>query len=107
MLVKTRIFEFYDRNYQSLVEVANAMEISVSQIYRVRAGKHNINQKFIVGTMKAFPGCKFDELFYLSPEVPTVTSHPRHHYSASEPAVKKEQRVKRKQPALEKSALAT
>ena len=58
MIVKTRIFEFYDNGdngYRNLSELAKAMGISVSQIYRVREGKRQINQKFIVGAMKAFP----------------------------------------------------
>jgi len=49
------------------------MEISVSQIYRVREGKRYINQRFIVGAIKAFPNHKLDDLFYLAPESPTVT----------------------------------
>jgi len=53
------------------------MEISVSQIYRVREGKRSINQKFIVGAIKAFPKHKFEDLFYLAPEPPTVTDYYR------------------------------
>jgi len=45
------------------------MGISVSEVYRVRSGKRNINQKFIVGALSAFPQFSFDELFYLSPEL--------------------------------------
>ena len=107
MLVKTRIFELYRRDYQNLSEVAEVMEISISQIYRVRNGKRNINQKFIVGALKAFPGHKFDDLFYLSPEVPSVTSHPRYRDSASKPALKQKQGINRKQPVLAESASAT
>lgn len=44
------------------------MGISVSQVYRVKEGKRNINQKFIIGALKAFPGYKLDGLFYLAPE---------------------------------------
>jgi len=66
MLVKTRIFELCDSKYNNLSELAGAMEISVSQIYRVREGKRNINQKFIVGAIKAFPKHKFDDLFYFA-----------------------------------------
>jgi len=40
----------------------------VSQVYRVREGKRGINQKFIVGAKKAFPGYRLDELFYLDGE---------------------------------------
>jgi hypothetical protein len=46
------------------------MEISVSQVYRVQEGKRNINCRFIIGAIKAFPGCSFDNLFYFVPEVP-------------------------------------
>jgi len=49
------------------------MGISVSQIYRVREGKRNINQKFIIGAQKAFPERRLDELFYLVPETTSVT----------------------------------
>jgi len=46
------------------------MGISVSQIYRVQQGKRRINEKFIVGAMRAFPGLKFDDLFYLDSAPP-------------------------------------
>jgi len=48
------------------------MGISVSQIYRVKEGKRNINQKFIIRAIKAFPEHNLDDLFYLAPEPPTV-----------------------------------
>jgi len=68
MVLKTRIFELCNRNYKNLSELARAMEISISQLYRVREGKRPINQKFIVGATKAFPGHKLDDLFYLEPK---------------------------------------
>ena len=78
MIVKTRVFELCDGRYKNLSELAQTMGTSVSQIYRVREGKRNINQKFIVGAIKAFPERKFDDLFYFAPEMPTVTSNHRH-----------------------------
>jgi len=75
MLVQTRIFELSYSKYNNLSQLAQAMGISVSQVYRVRQGKRNINQKFIVGAMKAFPGYRFDDLFYLAPEVPIVINN--------------------------------
>jgi hypothetical protein len=66
MIIKTRIFELCNGKYRNLTELAEAMGISGSQVYRVREGKRPINQKFIVGAMKAFPSRKFDELFYLA-----------------------------------------
>jgi hypothetical protein len=71
MLLKTRVFDLCPGRYRNLSELANAMEISVSQVYRVQEGKRNINYKFIVGAIKAFPGRSFDDLFYFVPEVPT------------------------------------
>lgn len=70
MIVRTKIFEMGRRDYRNLAELAQAMEISVSQIYRVREGKRRINQKFIVGAIKAFPNHRLDDLFYLIPDLP-------------------------------------
>jgi len=66
------------------------MGISVSQIYRVRQGKRQINQKFIVGAIKAFPDCKLDELFYLAPQL------------GNEQLLKEKQRMEGTQQALGK-----
>jgi hypothetical protein len=85
MLLKTRVFDLCPRNYRNLTELAKAMGISVSQVYRVLEGKRNINRKFIIGAMQAFPGYKFDDLFYFVAEVPAgknrspVVAGSRHH----------------------------
>ncbi len=65
MIVRTRVFELSNRNFRNLSELARAMGISVSQVYRVREGKRSINQKFIIGAMRAFPEYRLDDLFYL------------------------------------------
>ncbi|MEE8599371.1 MAG: helix-turn-helix transcriptional regulator [Dehalococcoidales bacterium] len=70
MIIKTRIFELNHNHHQNLSGLAQTMGLSVSQIYRVRQGKRSINQKFIIGAIKAFPGYKLDELFYFAPESP-------------------------------------
>jgi len=70
MIIKTKVFELNPRRYRNLCELAQAMGISVSQVYRVREGKRHINQKFIIGAAKAFPEYKFDDLFYFVPESP-------------------------------------
>ena len=75
MLIKTRIFELCNGKYNNLSELARAMEISVSQIYRVQEGKRNINGKFIIGAMRALPGYKFDDLFYLDSTPSMPSSH--------------------------------
>jgi hypothetical protein len=69
MIIRTRIFDLCDGNYRNLSELARAMGLSVSQVYRVREGKRSINQKFIIGAKRAFPNYRLDELFYLDEEV--------------------------------------
>ena len=68
MKVETKIFKFYDKEYRNLIELAQAMGISISQLYRVREGTRHINHKFIVGAKKAFPEYNLGDLFYLAPE---------------------------------------
>ncbi len=77
MIIKTKIFKFCNGSYKNLSELAQTMGISVSQVYRVREGKRSINQKFIIGAVKAFPKHKFEDLFYLAPEPLTDTDHYR------------------------------
>ena len=74
MILKTRIFELNGNYYKNLSQMAQAMGMSVSQVYRVREGKRNINQKFIIGAIRAFPECKFDDLFFFAQGAPTVTN---------------------------------
>lgn len=85
MIIKTRVFELCNGNYRNLSELAYAMDLSVSQVYRVREGKRSINQKFIIGSKKAFPGYRLDDLFYLEEETligdkiePAVTNRYHH-----------------------------
>ncbi len=64
MIVETKVFELCYSKYDNLSELAEAMGLSVSQVYRVRDGKRSINQKFIIGAKRAFPELRLDELFY-------------------------------------------
>ena len=68
MRLDTRVFDLCRERYSNLTELANAMRISVSQIYRVRQRKRPINEKFITGTLRAFPGYKLDDLFCVVPD---------------------------------------
>ena len=68
MKLSTRVFELYKGKYRSLPELARVMGISGGYIYKVRQGKRSINQKFIIGAIKAFPGYKLDDLFYVTPQ---------------------------------------
>ena len=63
--LNTRVFALYKEKYPNLVELAQTMGISTGQIYRVKQGKRGINQKFIIGAAKAFPGYNLDDLFYI------------------------------------------
>jgi len=74
MIIKTRIFELNHKHHKNLSELAQAMGLSASQVYRVRQGKRYINQKFIIGAMKAFPEYKLDDLFYFAPEPPVEST---------------------------------
>ena len=84
MIVRTRVFELCHDKYKNLSELAAAMEISVSQIYRVREGKRQINQKFIVGAIKAFPNHRFDDLFYLVSDSPVTALKHRSQLATTE-----------------------
>ena len=76
MIIRTRVFELAIGRYRNLADLAMAMDISVSQIYRVREGKRGINEKFIIGAKKAFPGHRLDELFYFSDGQPSGGGNP-------------------------------
>jgi hypothetical protein len=85
MIIRTRIFELANGRYSNLTDLAKAMGLSVSQVYRVREGKRRINEKFIIGAKKAFPESRLDELFYFnsgqtsgSTLEPSVTSRYNH-----------------------------
>jgi transcriptional regulator with XRE-family HTH domain len=81
MIIRTRVFDIANNKFQNLSELAKAMGISVSQVYRVREGKRGINEKFIVGAKIAFPDLRLDELFYFnsdrSPEMVSGKSEER------------------------------
>jgi excisionase family DNA binding protein len=66
--LKTRVFELCNGKYKSFYELARAMGVSPSLVYRARQGKRGINEKFIIGAVKAFPGYKLDDLFYVVPD---------------------------------------
>ncbi|MCX7911861.1 MAG: hypothetical protein N2506_02700 [Dehalococcoidales bacterium] len=68
MIIRTRVFEIAHGKYHNLTDLATAMGLSVSQVYRVKEGKRGINQKFIIGAKKAFPEYRLDELFYFAEE---------------------------------------
>jgi hypothetical protein len=85
LIIRTRVFEIASGRFENLSELAGAMGISVSQVYRVREGKRGINEKFIIGAKMAFPDCRLEELFYFNLgqssgnlAETTVTTHYKH-----------------------------
>jgi len=68
MKLRTKVFDIGKEKHVNLTELARAMGISVSQVYRVRQRKRPISERFITGAMRAFPGYKLDDLFYVAPE---------------------------------------
>lgn len=65
MELKTRIFELGAEKHLSVPQLAQAMGLSASHLYRVLKRKRRINETFIIGAMKAFPGYKLEDLFYV------------------------------------------
>ena len=65
MELKTRFFELCNGKYRNVAELARAIGMSIGQIYKVKEGKRGINGRFIIGALKAFPGYKLDDLFYV------------------------------------------
>ncbi|MFC2014446.1 helix-turn-helix domain-containing protein [Chloroflexota bacterium] len=66
MLLKTRVFELCEEKHKDLDELGQTMNISVNQLNGVHQGKYSINQRFIVGALKAFPEYNIGDLFYLT-----------------------------------------
>ena len=66
MKLKTRVFELSNGQYRTVTELIQVMGISYDLFYRVRKGERGIHERFIIGAMKAFPGYKLDDLFYVS-----------------------------------------
>ncbi len=66
MKLKTRFFDLSNGKYGTLTELIQVMGISYNLFYRVRRGDRNINGRFIIGAIKAFPEYKLEDLFYVS-----------------------------------------
>lgn len=72
--LKTKVFELGNGRYRNLSELAQAIGMSASHIYRVRQGKCCISEKFIIGAMKAFPEYGHADLFNLASEEERVST---------------------------------
>ncbi len=66
--MRTAVFELASEyGYKSLGQLARAMGVSVSLVWRTQRGQRVINGAFIVGARRAFPGKTLDELFPAEP----------------------------------------
>ncbi len=63
--LKTRIFKLADLAGLTLADLAEAMGVDVSTVYRVKMGQRNIGDAFITGAKRAFPTMDLDDLFYV------------------------------------------
>ncbi len=61
--LRTRGFDVGKEKNVNLTELAIVMEISVSQLYRVRQGKRSINGRFITGAIESLPGIQARRTF--------------------------------------------
>jgi len=68
MQLKTRVFELSKGKFKSIKELALAMGVPEQIVYRVNKGECPVNETFITGALKAFPGYKLDDLFYVVPD---------------------------------------
>ena len=66
--LNTMVFELYKEKYSSLSQLARVMGMTTSHVSRVKTGKRGINQRFIIGAIKAFPGYDLADLFYITPK---------------------------------------
>ena len=62
--LKTRVYDLYKGKFNNITELAKAMGVSPGYVYKVQQGKRRVNQKFIIGVMKVFPG-RLDDYFYI------------------------------------------
>lgn len=59
--LRTRLFDLEP----DIKKLARLIGMSLSEVYRIREGKRKIGERFIVGALTAFPGRKFEDLFYI------------------------------------------
>lgn len=68
MTIKLKLQEFEkhqkDHNLTE-TECAKLMEVSFSQLWKVKKGIHDPGEEFIAGALKVFTEATFDDLFFL------------------------------------------
>ena len=63
MKLETMAFGLCNGKYANLAELARAIGIALSQIYRVRQGRRPTNHEFIIVAVRTFPEYKPDDPF--------------------------------------------
>lgn len=71
--LRTRVFELAEARGIRPGELAVAMNIDPSYLWRVKVGQRGISQAFITGAKRAFPELSLDELFYTENDTPDST----------------------------------
>ena len=66
MIIKTRLTKLNGDGQVNLSELAKAIDISVKELCRILEGSQEINEHFIVNTIRAFPEYSLDQIFYFS-----------------------------------------
>jgi len=66
MFLKTRIVDLCENKHKNINEICQTMNISKNQLYGTHQGKYRIDQKFIIGALKAFPENNIGDLFYFT-----------------------------------------
>lgn len=61
--LRTRLFDMEEG--RDMRKLARLVGLSLPEVYRIRQGKRRIGHQFIVGALTAFPGRKFEDLFYI------------------------------------------
>ena len=65
MKLKTRLFKLCKEDRIELADLAKTMSVSLNYISKIEKGGVEINKRFIIKSIKAFPGYKISDLFYL------------------------------------------
>ena len=68
-MFKNRVFERATREGLTDAQLAARMQVSASQVCRVKSGELRITASFIRGALRAFPDARFEDLFTSVDEV--------------------------------------
>ena len=64
MKLRTRIFKLCKEEKIELVDLVEAMNLSLDYINKIEKGRTEINKRFIIESIKSFPKYNISDLFY-------------------------------------------